>query len=196
MKRFVVRLLILGLVVFLLFFAYLRFGAYIFIDKDERTTMLNRISSAPKLPDRFYQLYQVVHPNTLTTGLSENILRETIDATLGEHSYKVREVPSYNAVFICSYSWGIKRLQLIYYVEDQTSQQQCLNLVAQQTDFLFGNIGAESASLHYFSKSLEQLNDEELLSLIVMMQNPGLYNPVKRPYLLKSKVDYLLKIAD
>lgn len=174
-------------------FGYFRLGAYIFIDKEQRISIINSIKSASPLPSRLYELCEVANPQSLNTGYTENNARQLIDAVLGERNYRVKEVPSASATYISTYSWGIEKIQLIYYIEDHTSQKECLNFIAEHFDFLYGNIGIETASQFYLEEKFEKLDDREMMTLIVMMENPSLYSPVRRPNILKETVDHIME---
>lgn len=193
MKKVLFRFLIVCIITFACFFGYFRFGAYIFIDKEQRTSVIHSIESAPPLPPRFYELYEVANPNSLNTRYTENNVRQIIDAALGERNYRVREVPSVDAAYIGSYCWGVKKIQLIYYIEDNTTQKQCLNFNAQHLDFLSKNVGVKAASQFYFEKAFDELNDREMVTLIVMMKNPSFFNPLRRPDKVKNAVDKIMK---
>lgn len=123
MKKLLFRLTVIGLILFLGLFIYLRFGAYIFIDKQQRLEITDSIKASPSLPQRFYELYEVANPKSLNTGFTENMTREIIGKLTQDRSYIVLGIPSYSATYLASNSWGIEREQLIYYVEDQTTQK-------------------------------------------------------------------------
>ena len=50
-------------------------------------------------------------------------------------------------------------------------------------------IGVFKALKYYFNKELNKLSQREKLTLIVMYENPSLYNPIRRPEKVKLKVD-------
>jgi membrane peptidoglycan carboxypeptidase len=66
--------------------------------------------------------------------------------------------------------------------------------VFNQTDFLNNNIGIKNAAIFYFDKKIENLNEEEIITLIVMMENPSLYNPKRRKEMVEDKVKLYLKL--
>lgn len=90
MKKALFRFLIAAIVAFVCFFGYLRFGAYLFIEKKDRVRIVNLINEAPQLPERFYELYEISNPKSLNTNLTENIIRETIGKLLEDRHYIYR----------------------------------------------------------------------------------------------------------
>jgi hypothetical protein len=89
-------------------------------------------------------------------------------------------------------------VELIYSlkIEKEFTSEECLKTLFLNCDYLHGNIGIKNASKYYFKKEFEDLNQREKLTLIVMFQNPSLYNPIRRPEKVKMKVDLFEKIIN
>ncbi|MFC7772401.1 transglycosylase domain-containing protein [Flavobacterium sp. GCM10027622] len=64
----------------------------------------------------------------------------------------------------------------------------CLKIELLQCDYLHGTIGVKSAANYYFNKSLKDLNEKEKITLLVMLENPALYNPKRRKEKVEEKV--------
>lgn len=77
-------------------------------------------------------------------------------------------------------------------LEQEFSQDDCLKFFLNHFEFL-GHKGIKSASNYYFEKDLKDLNLDEKLTLIVMTENPSLYNPRRRAELVKEKVELYKK---
>ena len=45
----------------------------------------------------------------------------------------------------------------------------------------------------YYQKKASQFNERELAGIIIIMQNPSLYNPIKRKEKFDNSVNILLK---
>lgn len=65
--------------------------------------------------------------------------------------------------------------------EKRYTKEEILAMYLNKTDFLYNAIGIGSASKVYFGKDQKDLNAEEAATLIAMLKNPNLYNPVKNP---------------
>ena len=79
-------------------------------------------------------------------------------------------------------------------IRHEFTSDDCLKLVFNQTDFLNNNIGIKNAAKFYFDKKIKNLNEEEKITLIVMMENPSLYNPKRRKEMVKDKVTLFQKL--
>ncbi|HRX29914.1 MAG TPA: transglycosylase domain-containing protein [Saprospiraceae bacterium] len=65
--------------------------------------------------------------------------------------------------------------------EKRYTKEEILAMYLNKTDFLYNAIGIGSASKVYFGKDQKDLKAEEAATLIAMLKNPNLYNPVKNP---------------
>jgi hypothetical protein len=90
----------------------------------------------------------------------------------------------------------IKKLLYLKKIESEFTHDDCLKFELEKTDFLNGSIGVKQASKFYLGKSIYDLNDEEKIMFIVMLQNPSLYNPIRRKELLDSKVKQLKELIN
>lgn len=98
--------------------------------------------------------------------------------------------------YISSYRHGFSFTKFIYFlkIRHEYKSDDCLKLEFNQTDFLNNNIGIKNAAMFYFDKKIENLNEEEKITLIVMMENPSLYNPKRRKEMVEDKVKLYLKL--
>jgi membrane peptidoglycan carboxypeptidase len=89
--------------------------------------------------------------------------------------------------------YKLLEISLSWRIESETSQKECLNWLMEKSDFLYNSVGIKQASEFYFKKGISELNERELASLVIMANNPSLYNPLRRRKLLEEKVEELLK---
>jgi hypothetical protein len=68
------------------------------------------------------------------------------------------------------------------------STNDCLKQLLLNGEFLHNIVGVKKASKYYFLKPIEKLNEKEKITLLVMLQNPALYNPERRTELIERKV--------
>ncbi|MBN8567949.1 MAG: transglycosylase domain-containing protein [Flavobacteriales bacterium] len=78
-------------------------------------------------------------------------------------------------------------------LEKEFSQDDCLKLLLMKSDFLYGNIGIKEASKYFFNKELELLNERELIELVIMLENPILYDPIRNREIRRNKILFLEK---
>lgn len=97
------------------------------------------------------------------------------------------EVPT---TYIGPYRHGRSITKMIYVlkIEREFSKDECLKFQFLNEDYLFRNKGIKDAAKFYFKKDLEELNEEEKLVLVVMLDNPSLYNPIRRKEKVMNKV--------
>ncbi|MFB9076501.1 transglycosylase domain-containing protein [Flavobacterium procerum] len=100
-----------------------------------------------------------------------------------------------NNIPTITHSSLFKKALYYFKIKKEFSNDECLSFVLLNYDFGDHNRGVEEASKFYFKKNIEQLNKTEILSLIAMLKNSGLYNPFRNGEKLKRKVQYFEKIV-
>ncbi|WP_289661724.1 transglycosylase domain-containing protein [Flavobacterium panacagri] len=80
-------------------------------------------------------------------------------------------------------------------IEKEFSHDECLKFVLVHYDFGYRKIGIKTASKFFFNKSIEELNEREKITLIAMLKNSGLYNPIRNKKGVKNRVDLLERIS-
>jgi penicillin-binding protein 1A len=66
-------------------------------------------------------------------------------------------------------------------LEKQYTKQEILAMYLNKFNFIYGAYGISAASEIYFGKNQKELHIEEAATLIGMLKNPALFNPVRRP---------------
>jgi len=66
-------------------------------------------------------------------------------------------------------------------IERQYTKEEILAMYLNKFNFIYGAYGISAASNTYFSKNQEDLTTEEAATLIGMLKNPALFNPMRRP---------------
>ncbi|HZV69245.1 MAG TPA: transglycosylase domain-containing protein [Saprospiraceae bacterium] len=66
-------------------------------------------------------------------------------------------------------------------LEKQYTKQEILAMYLNKFNFIYGAYGISAASEIYFGKNQKELKIEEAATLIGMLKNPALFNPVRRP---------------
>lgn len=78
-------------------------------------------------------------------------------------------------------------------LERSYTKEEILAMYLNHFDFLYNSHGIQAASETYFGKNQEDLKVEEAAMLVGMLQNPALYNPVRRPELVSHRRSVVLK---
>ena len=77
-------------------------------------------------------------------------------------------------------------------LERSYTKQEILTMYLNKAPFIYGAYGIESAAHTFFSKPLDSLKVEEAATLIGMLKNPALYNPIRRPELTQNRRNVVL----
>ena len=72
-------------------------------------------------------------------------------------------------------------------LEKQYTKEEIITMYLNIYDFGYNGDGIQSASSIYFDKELDSLKIEESAVLVGMLKNSSLYNPMRRPELVKSR---------
>lgn len=161
--------------------------------KDDVASLSNQIKNAEPLPERFYTLYDLAYSNTLDEGAGLNALKSVVENRTGCPSLYAARISTLQLSKVRD-----KRRAILSYhslamkLENSVSQKQCLNWIATTNPGLNNVLGAKNVSDFYFEKSLSELNDKELATLVVMLENWSLYNPLRNPEVVEKKVNELL----
>lgn len=158
------------------FFSYIRYGGYLLISKEDRDKIICEIKAAPQLPDNFMAVYNDLYPKALTNSGWKYVYNNLI-------LDKKIECPS-RAI---AHFYASSRMhgefyyivQLNFVLQDNLTQQQCLNKSLEKTDFTNRVIGVENFAMRYFGKPLKELNEDQVLEILVRLKNPSLYNKEK-----------------
>ena len=65
-------------------------------------------------------------------------------------------------------------------LETLYTKEEIINMYLNKFDFCYNAVGIRSAAHIYFDKQPKDLNVEEAAMLVGMLQNPALYNPIRR----------------
>jgi penicillin-binding protein 1A len=77
-------------------------------------------------------------------------------------------------------------------LESRYSKDEIITMYLDKFDFLNLAVGIKSASRVYFSKTPAELTTNQAALLVGMVQNPSLYNPVRRPELALQRRNIVL----
>lgn len=78
-------------------------------------------------------------------------------------------------------------------LERQYTKQEIIAMYLNKYDFLNQAVGIRSASRIYFGKEPKELNQEESAMLVGMLKNSSLFNPIRRPEMVKDRRNVVLK---
>ena len=186
-------LFLLGIIVSIAFYIFIANSWKFHLTESELTEFTEDIKRAEKLPEKFYELYNMEFDGSLENGIIKQEFRSLISGTnkpsinLWSSRFYLHSNNKkyYKNMFFTAHSLALK-------IENETTKNENLNWVMNKMDFLNSQNGIKSASNFYFDKELSKLNDMELATLVIMSKNPSLYNPMRRPELVNRKVESLM----
>ena len=73
------------------------------------------------------------------------------------------------------------------------SKEEILKMYLNQFDFLYNAVGIKSAAYVYFGKAPKDLTIEEAATLVGMVKNPSVYNPVRQPERTRARRNVVLE---
>ena len=92
-------------------------------------------------------------------------------------------------------SIGIRKLRewvIAVKLERSFTKEEIISMYLNKFDFLNLAVGIKSASEIYFGTTPDQLKIEQAAMLIGMAKNPSLYNPIRRPELVRNRRNVVL----
>ena len=91
----------------------------------------------------------------------------------------------------------IKEWIIALKLEKMYSKEDILTMYLNKFEFINGAHGIDAATLTYFGKSQSDLTMDEAATLVGMLKNPSLYNPVRFPELVqKRRNEVLTKVEE
>ncbi|WP_298151374.1 transglycosylase domain-containing protein [Flavobacterium sp.] len=135
--------------------------------------------------------YREVHKE-LTAGKMENDL-DTL-AALYIKMYagrKNKPCPCKDAAYvITARHHGIFNRLYHFKLEREFSDEECIKflLLHSEGGFGFGKKDVHQAAAYYFHKSVPELNEAEQITMLLLLENPSYFNPVRRRDKVSSTV--------
>lgn len=186
MKKLLKILLTTLIILLISFFGtkmYLKYSVKQTIGEQKLNDLIEKINSAPSLPQNFKHTYLKVYPtifkDNFTTYAIKSILRQT-----GGQSPPNRQVANHCRTLFSNksnFDIMLNHLGLMWILEDNVSQEKCFEYNLAHTNFLYNTKGPYEAAIFYYKKPLDSLNIEEQLGMIILIKNPLIFNKVRFP---------------
>ncbi|WP_177205395.1 transglycosylase domain-containing protein [Flavobacterium akiainvivens] len=148
-------------------------GGCVITTSKERQAIKKSLAEAPELPQNFLDVYEKVYPGSMSNTIWGYAFKERFSTV--DFKYPVRDAAVTLAILRAKGTFWNTTF-MAFMIENYATPQQCLQFNLSRFDFTRNCIGAEAASHYYFKKPLADLTDDEVLEILVMYQNPSLYN--------------------
>jgi len=182
----ILGLFFLGLLLFVfIFIVYLKSDYNASFVPSEVNQTITDIKNAKPLPESFIKVYDQVNGFSTTN----QIILHQFFSDYSKHcpclelTYNQRHLFNYKERFTGN------RYVLAWKFEKELSPDQCLNALAAYYDFTHDARDIYQAARFYFQRELGDLNWDEMATLSLMMRNSSLYNPRRRPELVKKTLE-------
>jgi len=163
-----------------------------FILSDELKSDIDQLSQvANKLPDDAYRLFELEYLNGLSNTPNSYYLKQLLGDTQQSCACEnLARLMSHNSIGL---DYGLNKLIIANYLFDNYGNKKCLDIYLHRFDFVNNQVGIIDAADFYFNKNLSALNKSELATLVVMLRNPSLYNPIRNPDKVNEKAKLLIE---
>lgn len=185
------KLLFRAFLIFILFFiigrVYLKHTALSLIGEAQFQALISKVKSTPALPQTFKTTYAKVY-----SGVFENSMTKSAVSKLFQRASL--PCPSRYIANDYWYLYAGGLMHKLHYVgfvcllEENLTQEQCFEYYLSRFDFLHNAIGPQEAAEFYYHKSLDSLNIDEQLGLILKIQNPAYFDETRNRERCAAKV--------
>jgi hypothetical protein len=184
-KKILITCIILTLLIISLF-SYIRFGGYLILDKQTREKLISEIRNSPRLPERFYEIYGVMYPNSLNPDSWLHFF--THQANSEESVYCVSREATYVAIYPESVS-SMEMIPIINFVEDNLNYKECLNFyIKKKAKYIKQN--------PLLNRDISKMDDSEIIELILQIENMSYYNINRNPDRVQSRIREISNILN
>lgn len=117
--------------------------------------------------------------STITQQLAKNIFtlrRREIEAELIAQG---KEVPNRGRGLVKRLFEKVRENIIAVRLEKHYTKYEVVTMYLNQFDFIYNAVGVENAAKVYFNKKASELNQLEAATLVGMVKNPALYNPLR-----------------
>ena len=192
------RKIILFILLIILSIYFFMINAWKFdFTENEIQLYVSEINKSESLPDMFYEYYNI----DTDFSLEYNTLGYLAKSIFFKNQH--RPISNWLASIIYVTNRKDRSFQrllrhqlfLAIKIENEVNSKQQFNFVLNNIDFVNNQVGVKSASQFYFNKDVNELDNIEIATIVVMLRNPSLYNPIRRPEKVKIEAEKLLKKA-
>ena len=152
------------------FYIYLTNSIDSVMSKERQEIIFAEINKSEELPNSFYIQYEKINPNGFSRSYTESLLSRFSDKLKHCACEEIYAHPGY----FDNYNRLAPHI-FFYEVNKKIDSKKCLDYVLQNADFTHHIKGVKFASRKYFNKEINELNENEVLDLLIIHENPSLY---------------------
>jgi hypothetical protein len=182
-KKIIAIISLIPLILVIGLFSYVKFGGYLVMDKTIKEEFFTDIKNSPQLPERFYQIYEAMYPNSLNSSFERHLLFHKIDSKDGKSCACTEAV--YEGVYPL-YVKATEIIPIINIVESNFTQRKCLDY------YIDKRIKENKIDV----ENLYSLSDEEIILLLLQIENPSYYNKKRNPDRVQARINEISNILN
>ncbi len=184
MKKAFKLLFIIGLISYISTDVWIYF-AYRKIDKQEREFIMRILAWHKALdqavPPNILKAYETVNPGSITSTIRPDIVWIFLEISGHNHNIYREVAQNFHLTQFTCFSMANQ-------IEDKFTPQECITFKLRNCVFNRQAASIDQIAWEYYSKSLANLNPKESLELIIMSNNPSLYDKHRHPEILAEKL--------
>ncbi len=198
LTAYVCCLFLISIITIFLWFKYAWPG---YIDKGQVTVFTEEINNSRSMPGNFYSVYDKLYPNQRHTRIIKTYTIGSLRILLTSKDYRDIMSPtmhlSQRAYINIDYRREMKipwasSVYLSFALDRYTTPEKCFDYYVNNYEFLYNQKGIDNASSWYYKKTTGSLTDTEIIGLIILMENPVLYDPIRSPERYERRVNELM----
>lgn len=186
-KKIVITLCLLFILLISCFYFYLTHSIDSVISKERQENIFTEINESEGLPNLFYIQYEKLNPNGFKRSYTESLLSRFTGELKKCACEEIYAHPGY----FDHYNRFAPHI-FFYEVNSKLDSKKCLDYVLQNAYFGNGIKGVKLASKKYFQKEINDLNENEILDLLIIHENPSYFNPLRRKENLIKRREYII----
>ncbi len=164
-----------------------------FVSEAELRNIILKINSTEIISSEFIEVYSKVNNYDVTYSTNNFLFSLPYNKLIGNYSEKC---PCFDANYGLLVYNTLERISLGIQLDKKNGSKKCLEYYLNNIEFPNNVIGVNVASRVIYNKDLQELNNVEMIELSMISRNPSLYNKKKRPDLVKTRLNELLKRID
>lgn len=176
---------------------YIEFAGNWIIEEEEKLKLIEEINTAKDLPFLFYKVNEQYFPECYNKGFWVSKLKQFFfsKSCISESTIASRVIfiqlrrKKNKSIYNRADAVAIARL-----VDKNTSLKQCYTYRMRFAEYGENTRNLDEAAETFFNKTIEELNEREVLSLHIISIAPTHFSPRRNPKRLNEKVESLMKM--
>ncbi|SMO90764.1 Transglycosylase [Chryseobacterium rhizoplanae] len=193
--KYLKRFLLFIITLLILLLLYLEFGGIYILNTDNKREIVWYMRSSKKLPGNFVNFYNTVYPNSTLQNSWNFYIKSITHSNLPANECPCRQTGNrIMPILDIQNKSTLDYFLLIRYIEQNYSQEDCLNFNFSNFDFLNNNKGIEQVSRSVFNKQAEELQPLEMGEILALYNNPRKSNRYRNPEYTKERATYFYNL--